>query len=99
MTENATQKWLYFRFATEPASFTRLGYLLNIHVQHAKRVYLATADQAEPSNLHKPKTCDRHLAGSFPRGFRTPAPVQLAASVMAGIRNPSQQETFGHGNL
>ena len=42
-----------------------------------------------PSNPHRPGTCDRHPAGSFPGGFRTPAPVDLAASVMAGIRNPT----------
>jgi hypothetical protein len=43
---------------------------------------------------HRPETCDLHPAGSFPGGFQTPAPVHLAASVMAGIRNPSQEETF-----
>jgi hypothetical protein len=35
-----------------------------------------------------------HPAGSFPGGFRTPAPVHLAAPVMAGIRNPTHFQTF-----
>jgi hypothetical protein len=65
-----------------------LGHRAKTYDQLAKRVYPATADQAEPSNPHRPGTCDRHPAGSFPGGFRTPAPVHPAASVMAGVRNP-----------
>ena len=34
------------------------------------------------------------LAGSFPGGFRTPAPVPAAPSRWAGIRNPSQKRAF-----
>jgi len=32
-------------------------------------------------------------AGSFPAGFRTPAPLPVASSVTAGIRNPQQTAT------
>jgi hypothetical protein len=70
------------------------GHRAKTYDQLAKRVYPATADQAEPSNPHRPETCDLHPAGSFPGGFRTPAPVHPAASVMAGIRNPSQKLPF-----
>ena len=38
-------------------------------------------------------------AGSFPAGFRTPAPVPAAPSVTAGIRNPQHIQTQVPGNI
>ena len=40
------------------------------------------------------RAAPNRYAGSFPGGFRTPALVHMPASVVAGIRNPSQKTTF-----
>jgi hypothetical protein len=54
-----------------------------------------------PPNTKRPNThSDRGTAtalppaGSFPAGFRTPAPVPVASSARAGIRKPQQKQTF-----
>lgn len=68
---------------------------------------VARQTQAQPaqSRLRPPKTkCpNTHSnrgtatapppAGSFPAGFRTPAPVPVASSARAGIRNPQHERT------
>src|SRR5262249_8120666 len=74
---------------------------------------VARQTQAQPaqSQLRPPKTkcpnphSDRGAAtalspaGSFPAGFRTPAPVPVASSVRAGIRNPQQKRTFAPNDV
>ena len=65
-----------------------------------------TQAKPPPSPLRPPKTkcpnthsdrgaaTHRPPAGSFPAGFRTPAPVPVTSFARAGIRNPQQNATW-----
>ncbi len=61
-----------------------------------RAVRLRPATNPLPRNPHSTRGAlfPPLLAGSFPGGFRTPAPVPARPSQWAGIRNPSQGLTF-----
>jgi len=52
---------------------------------------LAFKANVAPSVRHNARS---PIAGSFLGGFRTPATVYVAPSIIAGIRNPAQKATY-----